>query len=338
MKKELLKHLVCPYTKEPLKLSEAVYGKGNEIKSGVLTSSPSKNKYHIINYIPVMLKDFKSETSKNEMKRYDGWAYEWMHREFEYNTKEGDIGVDRENIEQEYKLKNIDFKNKIVFEAGCGGGRITSALHRTEAKEYFMMDISEAVYEARKKHQHLKNAHFIRGDITYPPFNLESIDIILCIAVVQHAENPQKAIIGMSDVLKKEGIMAISHYMWPKNLFVRLKVYNLEVIRRLIKWLHIPNWFVMAFTRLSVFSYRYILLRPLAWFLFTIPPVKEVRENKKEIAEKIIWQNNFDAYNPGTYQHWKTEKQTQIMLLKAGLVPILETRVFPNAYVCIKKI
>jgi 2-polyprenyl-3-methyl-5-hydroxy-6-metoxy-1,4-benzoquinol methylase/uncharacterized protein YbaR (Trm112 family) len=326
-----LKHLVCPYTKEDLDLRNAVYGENGEIKSGVLVSKKSKNQYKIVDYIPVMLKGYGTKEFNKAMRRYEGWAFQWKNKKFEFNTYEGDIGVDKEHIVNEYNLDNMDLKGKDVFEAGCGGGRLTSVLHRSEVRNYFAVDISEAVYECRRKHSKRENIHFIRGDIANPPFRIQSIDFVFNIAVLQHTKEPQKTLYGMSSVLKIGGFLATSHYMWPKNPFVRLKVIVVEIIRAFIRWLHIPKSLVMAFTYLSVLGYKYWIFRPLVWIFFHVPPVKDLND-------KVVWQNNYDTYNPATYQAWNSESDMQRMLLKAGLTPILEGRVFDNAYVCKKMI
>jgi SAM-dependent methyltransferase len=303
-----------------------VFGAGGEIKSGLLVSTKSKNIYKIVDYVPIMLTDM----DQAGYERYKGWAYQWRSKHFEYNTTRDDFGVDVSNIIDEYHLNKISLQNKVVFEAGCGGGRLTRLLYRRGVKEYFCVDISESIFEARAKHKELKNSHFIMADIAHPPFRNESIDIIFNIAVLQHTEDPQQTLYGMAAALKRFGIILTGHYMVPKNLLIRFKVFYCELIRTFIRVFRIPKRLVLAFTYLSVPANRYALLRPLAWAFFQNPPGK--------MSEKVIWQNNFDFYNPATFQHWKTEQQTQTMLLKAGLVPILETSVFPNAYVCEKRI
>lgn len=330
MKKELLKHLVCPCTKEELRLVRQTVDKDGEIRSGTLVSVKSGRKYHIVNYIPIMLEGYGSREFRKRMQRFDGWAFEWKSKEFEFNTGADDIGADKDQLEHDFQLRKIGLDGKDVLEAGCGGGRLTSVLYRKGVRNYFMMDISDAVHEARKKHKGLRNAHFIRGDITHPPFRDSSLDVIFNLAVLQHAENPRKALHGMTATLKKGGILAVSHYMWPRNLVVRLKVWSVERIRDMIRILRISPGAVMAFSRLSIPSYKYWPLRPLFWLFFYKPSMKVP-------SDKVIWQVNYDAFNPMTFQHWNTPRSMKRMLAGAGLRIVTESRIIPNAYVCRKR-
>lgn len=324
MKKELLKYLVCPYTKEELELKNAVYDGNKEIKAGILVSKKSKNIYKISNYIPIML---DKKTLKEE-KRYSGWAFQWNHKNFEMN-KESDIRVEKKTYPIDYRLNKIDFKNKLVLEAGAGGGRVTPILHNENVKEFFAMDISDAIYECRQKRGHLKNIHFIKGDIGKCPFRENSLDIIQNIAVLQHTKSPIKTLDNMASVLKKGGLLMTSHYMTPKNKFTRFKVFYCELIRKFIRYFHVSPHIIMWFSYLSIPTYRIFFLKPIFWAFFHRPP---------RSTDKIMWQNNFDFYNPNTYQYWVTETEMIRMLLKAGLIPVAETKTLDNGYICEKRL
>jgi len=325
MKKSLLKYIVCPYTKEKLLLKNEKVDKNAEVVSGLLISSKSHNKYKIENYIPILLKEEKTK------KRFKDWEKEWLDKDFEFNTQENDTGASKDIFDNDYKINCFDFDDNNILEAGCGGGRITSMIYKNKVKNYFAIDISDAIYEARKKHKHRKNIHFIKTDLSNPPFENGVMDKIFLVGVLQHTQNPSKSVEVLSSILKMNGFMFAGNYLLPENLFIRARFYFTEFIRFLLKVLKIPSNLIKNFTKISIYARRYIILRPLQWIFFnnSVP---------KNYSDKYLWLVNYDYYNPNIFQHMYTREETKNIFLSNGLIPILETKSTPNAYVFRKEI
>ncbi|MCA9459923.1 MAG: methyltransferase domain-containing protein [Nanoarchaeota archaeon] len=320
MKKELLKYLVCPYTKEELILSNEILDNNNEVVKGELISVKSKKKYFIKNYVPIMMLNTKTQ------KKFKDWEQEWLDKDFEFNLEKGDTGASKRIFEMDYKTNEFDFGNDLILEAGCGGGRITSMIYRKEVKNYFCMDISNAIYEAREKHKDKQNIHFIKGDLSNPPFKKNSLNKIFLIGVLQHTKNPYKSVEVLSYILKKEGYFFGGNYLLPENFFVRYRFYFTEFLRFLFRNLRVSSKFVKSFTKISIYARKFIFLRPLQWIFFnnTIP---------KNYSDKYLWLINYDYYNPNIYQHMYTREETKNIFLRSGLYPILESKSVPNSYV-----
>lgn len=325
MQKKLLKYLVCPYTGEDLILINPKLDDNKEIISGELLSVNSKNKYYIQDYVPIMLKEPKTQ------KKFQDWENEWLDKDFEFNTEENDTGASKKIFQNDYKLNNFDFKDNTILEAGCGGGRITSMIYSENIENYFCLDISDAIFEARKKHIDKKNIYFVKGDLSNPPFKKNIVNKIFLIGVLQHTKNPVESIRALSSLLKTGGHLFGGNYLLPENFFVRMRFYFTEIIRVIFRTINISTKNLKRFTKIAIYARRYIILRPLQWIFFqnSIP---------KKYSDKYLWLINYDYYNPNIFQHMYTREETKRIFLVNGLIPILETKSVPNAYVFKKEI
>src|ERR1044071_8544951 len=94
-------------------------------------------------------------------------------------------------------------------------------------------DYSSAVDANRRNNGHFKNVCFAQGDIYNPPYEQGSFDKVLCIGVIQHCPNPEKAFLSLVRFLKPGGEIVIDHYrLWWKSLFLG-KYYMRPVTRKM---------------------------------------------------------------------------------------------------------
>lgn len=95
-----------------------------------------------------------------------------------------------------------------VLDAGCGGGTYTSFL--VEASPLIATDISFSAVNAAKQNLRLyDNVFFVVCDLTHLPFRDAAVDKVACIDVLEHVEEPQKALDEMSRVLRSGGQMLL---------------------------------------------------------------------------------------------------------------------------------
>jgi SAM-dependent methyltransferase len=83
-------------------------------------------------------------------------------------------------------------EGQLILEAGSGAGRFTEVLLETGA-EVFSFDYSNAVEANASNNGEQPNLHLFQGDIFNIPFSKESFDEVICIGVLQHTPDPQRA-------------------------------------------------------------------------------------------------------------------------------------------------
>jgi ubiquinone/menaquinone biosynthesis C-methylase UbiE len=101
-------------------------------------------------------------------------------------------------------------KSKIkVLDVGCGAGAITEALKGMfPGFSFYACDISnEAILEARKTNFGIR---FVVGDATRLPFKPETFDVVMMNSVLDHTDNPKKAVSEAYRVLKRGGTFLVT--------------------------------------------------------------------------------------------------------------------------------
>ncbi len=146
-----------------------------------------------------------------------------------------------------FQLKEVlawfgDVKGKKFLDAGCAKGRFTKALVKRGA---FLsgIDITENFINIAK--ENVPEADFRLASVIDMPFGNNTFDGVLCIEVIEHIPDTEKAIREMTRVLKPSGkiiiidknILSLHYrYLIPTCLFKRI-----QEIRG--KWMY-PNDFL----------------------------------------------------------------------------------------------
>jgi SAM-dependent methyltransferase len=119
---------------------------------------------------------------------------------------------DSRRIEAYHGLgKHIYILNKKILEAGSGAGRFTDALLRTGA-EVFSFDYSNAVGANQLNNGDMPNLHLFQGDIFNIPFPEESFDKVICLGVLQHTPDPERAFINLTKYVMPGGELVVDVY------------------------------------------------------------------------------------------------------------------------------
>ncbi|MGB8452468.1 MAG: class I SAM-dependent methyltransferase [Anaerocolumna sp.] len=103
-------------------------------------------------------------------------------------------------------LDMIEYGN--VLEVGCGEGYVSDFIYRKNVVSIQAFDISENVIsEAQKQFPYIQ---FKVGSIySGGGYNSNSFDLVICSEVLEHLEEPQKALIEILKVAKKYVIVSV---------------------------------------------------------------------------------------------------------------------------------
>src|SRR2546426_12242274 len=97
------------------------------------------------------------------------------------------------------------FAGRRVLDAGCGKGRHLRLAAAFGAKEVIGVDLGPTVDAAAQNTADLDIVHVVQGDLTRPPFRLESVDLIYSIGVLHHLPEPEAGFRALSPLLVPGG-------------------------------------------------------------------------------------------------------------------------------------
>ena len=122
--------------------------------------------------------------------------------------------VKRFLTETDETIENI--KTKIIFDAGCGNGKLDSLLAANGAT-IIGMDFANCIEEAYERNGY-RNAHFIQGDVQYPPVIHDHFDIVHCSGVLIHTNNAEFSFSCIEKNVKPGGKLSVWLYHPRKDL------------------------------------------------------------------------------------------------------------------------
>ncbi len=104
-----------------------------------------------------------------------------------------------------------DLKGQKILEAGSGAGRFTEILVSTGAT-VVSFDYSTAVDANRFNNGDSPNLHLFQGDIFNIPLWPRSFDKVLCLGVIQHTPEPERAFMSLANQVRSGGELVIDVY------------------------------------------------------------------------------------------------------------------------------
>jgi len=123
-------------------------------------------------------------------------------------------------------------KGELVLEAGSGMGRFTEVLAQTEAS-VFTIDCSNAIEANWRNNRHFQNVQFSQADIFALPFPDKTFDGIVCLGVMQHTLDPERAFHSLVAKLKEGGRIAIDVYDLTFRAFINPKYWLRPITKQL---------------------------------------------------------------------------------------------------------
>lgn len=299
MLKKWLKYICDPIDKTNLEFLEITKNKGNDVISGTLKSK-SGHMYKIRNGVPILINNFTQSTSSVE-----SFAYEWNTFDFDYG-KNGWI----QDIVKPVVGTTRYFKNKIIVDCGAGSGRQSLWMAEAGAKFVFSIELSDSATSIVKKvtNKFKDKVFVIQADIAHIPIKINiKPDLIYCVNVIQHTENPLKTTIEMAKLLDISSDFLFNIYMEKgRKLFLTL----LSFIRKFTK--HIPHVFIKFISFLITITCFILLYIPIisSWIKKSLP----VKSSFKE-----TWLDIYDILGSHKYQKFYSDAELGQILKKARL-------------------
>ncbi len=245
-----LEYLCCPNCKGKLNvISHEI--KENEVFEGILECSCCKEKFPILDFIPIMLPqvnlpDYIHNPGHLAVIRKLGFqnrggnfgpedlikmrsSFQWgVQRESDSFTSDQANDTNcfsREFFFEETQLREEIFRNKLVLDACCGGGRglVHSILL---GKQVIGLDLSETIFQVRNNipESHREKLFLVRGDVTRVPFRNETFDVIYSQRALHHLPSFEDGLKELKRTLKPEGFLGFSVYSDENNQIMKFFV------------------------------------------------------------------------------------------------------------------
>ena len=151
-------------------------------------------------------------------------------------------------------LRPEDFNSKVVLEAGCGKGRHSFVMAGYGPARLYSVDLSDAITLAASYTKAFADVYCIRSNLLRLPFEDASMDIVVCLGVLHHLEDPKAGLRELWRVLKPGGTLCLWVYAREGNGWV---VHLVDPVRKGIT------------SRIPAKILRPLLL-PLSLFLYAI--------------------------------------------------------------------
>lgn len=187
--------------------------------------------YPVINGIPRFVSD----------DNYAGnFGYQWnIHSKTQLDSFTG-IPISRNRLFQVTQWPQ-NMEGETILEAGSGAGRFTEILADTKAT-LFSLDYSLAVEANYRNNGQKPNIHLFQGNIFSIPLPKNKFDKVLCLGVIQHTPDPEKAFKSLTQYVRPGGELAIDVYtkrlisllQWKYLLRPITKRVNKEFLYRII--------------------------------------------------------------------------------------------------------
>jgi len=194
------------------------------------------------------------------------------------------------------------FKNKSVLDAGCGMGRNSYWVLKYRPKELVAFDYDQRTVQAAKKNlASFKNAR-VEFKSIYEIDYQNKFDIVFCIGVIHHLENPSLAIENLVRATKPGGLVLIWVYGYENNEWI-------------IKWINPLRIYLTSKLSpfvLHLFSYCFSL--PLYFFVKIFPQKSPYFKLISQFDFRHIHSITFDQLLPRIADYYTKEEIRQFLV------------------------
>lgn len=218
-----------------------------------------------------------------------------------------------------YPLKKEDFRDKFVLDAACGKGKNAVWPLKYGAKKLVAFDYdSRTVKAARNNLKKYKNA-IVEFKSIYDISYKSQFDVVFCIGVVHHLEDPHKAVKKLVEAAKPSGIVVIWVYGYEGNEWIVSYINPLR--KNVTSKLPLP----------LVDFITYFFSIPLFIFLRIFPQQHPYLKQLSSFRFRHVHQIVFDQLIPKIANYWKKNEALELFRDK-GLKDIRIYRVNKNSW------
>jgi len=198
-----------------------------------------------------------------------------------------------------YPLNQKSFSHKVVLDAGCGNGRNSLWVLKYGAQEVVAFDNHPAtVSVARRNLEKFRNAKVLLQSIYDLPFR-NKFDVVMCIGVLQHLENPQLAVKNLVRACNKGGTVVAWAYGYKGNEFI---VRFINPLRSITSRLPLFLPYALAFG-ISLLLYSYLRL---------FRPQKGYFKLMSTYSFRLLFNIVFDHLIPKIANYWTKNEVSQL--------------------------
>jgi ubiquinone/menaquinone biosynthesis C-methylase UbiE/uncharacterized protein YbaR (Trm112 family) len=252
---------------------------------------------------------FLKQVIKNNKHTKASFSQEWSL--YNYDTdKTWDL--DAAGMVQRF-LKETDetiesIRNKFLFDAGCGNGKLNILLAEAGMKNV-AMDFSLSILRAYSLNTSSK-VLFVQGDVQYPPVPFACFDIVHSSGVLIAARNTELSLSCIETALKAGGKISTWSYQprqdFIHNLFNRVRRISSKMPVRLQYYIYmftlLPLSFVIKRLKGNKQNLREMMIDILDWFSPQFrwehtPAEVEVWYRKRNYTQIKITDNNMWGFN-----------------------------------------
>lgn len=163
---------------------------------------------------------------KKNKRTKKAFSMEWGLFDYEKDrTWEADMDGLVQRFLEETDESRESIKGKLIFDAGCGNGKLDQFISQAGAT-VIGMDFSSSIERAYLQNTH-PDAIFIQGDVQFPPMDHSRFDIVHSSGVLNHTNNPELSLSCIELCVRPGGKLSIWLYHPRKdrihNLFNRIR-------------------------------------------------------------------------------------------------------------------
>jgi len=159
-------------------------------------------------------------------------------------------------------INNMDLRNKIIADIGCGTGRHWNKILKRKPKRLIGFDVSEGMLKMLKEKFPMAETHHLKNDQLKELEN-ESCDIIFSTLTIAHIQNAEKALQEWNRILRSGGEIIITDFHPTalakggkrtfnhngKTIAVKNYVHSIDKLKAIARQLH---WEVLRLIEKSI--------------------------------------------------------------------------------------
>ncbi|MDA0882840.1 MAG: class I SAM-dependent methyltransferase [Bacteroidetes bacterium] len=157
----------------------------------------------IVDGVPV----FENEDKNLDTNTVKAFGEEWERFDVFSDEEISTAGKEYFDLLPDHELRQFEH----ALDMGCGSGRWTRYI-APHVKHVVAMDPSEACFVAKKNTADLVNVRVVKASVENIPFPDESFDLAICLGVLHHIPDTQKALSELCKKIKPRGTLLLYLY------------------------------------------------------------------------------------------------------------------------------